>query len=164
MIVYLPYTIPSVVLSIVFLRVFSGTFGTSVSLLIIAFSVLIFPQMYQGIRNSMRTINIKQMVEAATMLSASQFQIFFRVIIPNLLPGIQVSILLSFSILIGEFALTQVLLGGYYETIQIMLYNYMNISSHIASAIVVAYFFIVLLTTIIALKVSKGILKDPLSR
>jgi putative spermidine/putrescine transport system permease protein len=159
-IVFLPYAIPSVVLSIVFLRMFSSTFGPSVVLLVIAFSVLILPQMYQGIRNSMRTINIKEMVDAATMLGASRFNAFCFVIIPNILPGIQVSVLLSFSILFGEFALTQVLLGGYYETVQIMLFNYLKISSHTASAIVVSYFVIILVTTYLALKLSKGKLNN----
>ncbi len=163
-IVFLPYAIPSVVLSIAFLRLFSGFSGPSVWLLILAFSVLILPQIYQGIRNSMRTINMKQMIEAATMLGASRFQSFGLVIVPNILPGIKVSALLSFSVLFGEFALTQVLLGGYYETIQMMLYKYSKLSSHLSSAIVISYFSIVLLITYFALKLSKRNLNNDMQR
>ena len=154
-IVFLPYAIPSVVLSIAFLRMFASSFGPSVWLLILAFSVLILPQMYQGIRNSMRTLNMKEMLDVAIVLGASRFQAFRFVIVPNIMPGIKISMLLSFSILFGEFALTQILLGGYYETIQMMLFKYFKLSSHVASAIVVTYFLIVLITTYCALRLSR---------
>lgn len=156
-IVLLPYVIPGVVLSIALIKLYSNTLGNSVWMLIFAYSVFILPFMYQGIRNSLRNINVKQLVEACELLGATKIQAFTKVVVANILPGIKVSILLSFSTLFGEFALVNLLIGGRYETIQIMLYKMLRESGHIASALVTTYFIIVLVISYIALNLSKSI-------
>ncbi|MCJ7690723.1 MAG: hypothetical protein MUO60_15605, partial [Clostridiaceae bacterium] len=60
-IVLLPYVIPGVVLAIALIKLFSSILGNSVWLLIFAYSIVILPFMYQGIRNSLRNINVKQL-------------------------------------------------------------------------------------------------------
>lgn len=156
-IVLLPYVIPGVVLSITLIKLYFNTLGNSVWMLIFAYSVFILPFMYQGIRNSLRNINVKQLVEACELLGATKIQAFTKVVVANILPGIKVSILLSFSTLFGEFALVNLLIGGRYETIQIMLYKMLRESGHIASALVTTYFIIVLVISYIALNLSKSI-------
>lgn len=156
-IVLLPYVIPGVVLAIALIKLFSNTLGNSIWLLIFAYSVFILPFMYQGIRNSLRNINVKQLVEACELLGATKTQAFTKVIAPNILPGIKVSVLLSFSILFGEFALVNLLLGGSFETIQIMLYKMLKESGHIASALVITYFTIILVLSYLGLNLSKSI-------
>ncbi|MBI6874199.1 ABC transporter permease [Clostridium aciditolerans] len=156
-IVLLPYVIPGVVLSIALIKLYFNTLGNSVWMLIFAYSVFILPFMYQGIRNSLRNINVKQLVEACELLGATKIQAFTKVVVANILPGIKVSILLSFSTLFGEFALVNLLIGGRYETIQIMLYKMLRESGHIASALVTTYFIIVLVISYIALNLSKSI-------
>lgn len=156
-VVLMPYVIPGVVLAISLIRVYDTTLGGTVWLLIFAYSVLVLPYMYQGIRNSLRTLNVKQLVEACELLGASKNQAFTKVVIPNILPGIKISILLSFSTLFGEFALVNLLIGGSFETVQMMLYNFLKESGHISSALVITYFTIVLIISYIAIKLSKSI-------
>lgn len=156
-IVLLPYVIPGVVLAIALIKLFSNTLGNSVWLLIFAYSVFILPFMYQGIRNSLRNINIKQLVEACELLGATKVQAFTKVVVANIMPGIKVSILLSFSTLFGEFTLINLLMGGRFETIQIMLYKMLRESGNIASALVITYFSIVLVISYIGLNLSKSI-------
>jgi putative spermidine/putrescine transport system permease protein len=155
-IVILPYVIPGVVLAIALIRLYSFILGNSVLLLILAYSVFILPYMYQGIRNSLRTINVTQLIEACELLGSTKNQAFRKVIIPNIMPGIKVSVLLSFSILFGEFVFVNLLLGGSFETIQIMLYQLLKESGHISSALVVTYFSIVLIVSYSALKLSSN--------
>ena len=156
-IVLLPYVIPGVVLAIALIKLFSNTLGNSVWLLIFAYCVFILPFMYQGIRNSLRNINVKQLVEACELLGATKIQAFTKVVVANILPGIKVSVLLSFSTLFGEFTLINLLIGGRYETIQIMLYKMLRESGHISSALVVTYFSVILVISYIGLNLSKGI-------
>lgn len=156
-IVLLPYVLPGVVLAIALIKLFSSTLGNSVWLLIFAYSIFILPFMYQGIRNSLRNINVKQLVQACELLGATKIQAFTKVVIANILPGIKVSVLLSFSTLFGEFALVNLLIGGRYETIQIMLYKMLRESGHISSALVTTYFVIVLVISYIGLNLSKSI-------
>jgi putative spermidine/putrescine transport system permease protein len=156
-IVLLPYVIPGVVLAIALIKLFSNTLGNSVWLLIFAYCVFILPFMYQGIRNSLRNINAKQLVEACELLGATKIQAFTKVIVANIIPGIKVSFLLSFSTLFGEFTLINLLIGGRYETIQIMLYKMLRESGRISSALVTTYFSIILLISYIGLNLSKGI-------
>lgn len=155
-IVLLPYVLPGVVLAIALIKLFSNTLGNSIWLLIFAYSVFILPFMYQGIRNSLRNINVKQLVEACELLGATKIQSFTKVVIANIIPGIKVSVLLSFSTLFGEFALVNLLIGGRYETIQIMLYKMLRESGHISSALVTTYFAIVLVISYIGLNLSKS--------
>ncbi|MDF2681499.1 MAG: ABC-type spermidine/putrescine transport system, permease component [Brevibacillus sp.] len=141
--VMLPYAIPGVVAAVGLIKVYSSgpiVLSGSIWLLVGAYFVVVLPYMYQGIRNSMRTIDAIRLVEAAELLGASRMQAFWKVIFPNILTGIIISTLLSFSTLFGEFVLANLLVGGHYETMQIYLIRRMEESGHLTSAIVVTYF------------------------
>jgi len=156
--VMLPYAIPGVVAAVGLIKIYSSgplVLSGTVTLLIGAYFIAILPYMYQGIRNSLRTVNATQLIEAAEMLGASKRQAFQRVVLPNIMPGIIVSSLLSFSILFGEFVLANLLVGGHYETIQIYLMRRMNESGHLSSAIVISYFIFVLLISWLILRFGK---------
>ena len=58
--------------------------------------------------------------------------------------------LLSFSFLFGEFVFANLLVGTRFETLQVYLYNVRNSSGHFSSALVISYFFVVLLVTWLA--------------
>lgn len=141
--VMLPYAIPGVVAAVGLIKLYSSgpiVLSGSIWILVGAYFVIVLPYMYQGIRNSMRTIDAIRLVEAAELLGASRMQAFWKVIFPNILTGIIVSTLLSFSTLFGEFVLANLLVGGHYETMQIYLIRRMEESGHLTSAIVVTYF------------------------
>ena len=57
------------------------------------------------------------------------------------------AVLLSVAMLFGEFALANLLVGGRFETLQIYLYQKINKSGHLGSAIVVTYYLLIVLIT-----------------
>jgi putative spermidine/putrescine transport system permease protein len=110
-----------------------------------AYCIIILPYVYQGIRNSMQAINMPMLIEAAEMLGASKLNAFFRVIVPNIIPGITVSSLLSVGIIFGDYVLIRNITGSSFQNVQIFLFLAMKRSSTEASAV----FVIIMATTFI---------------
>lgn len=157
-IVLLPYAIPGVIASVGLIQIYSKPpflLSGTVWLLMGAYFIIILPFMYQGIRNSLRNINVIELVQAAEILGATKTQTFIKVIVPNILSGILVSSLLSFSMLFGEFVMTNFLVGGRFETVQVYLKRLMSDSGHLSSAIVISYFLFIFIITTFAIKLSK---------
>lgn len=157
--VMMPYAVPPVVAAVGLIKIYSnGPFALSGSvwLLIAGYFIAILPYMYQGIRNSMRTVDSVQLIDAAELLGASKMRAFWSVVFPNILPGVLVSTLLSFSVLFGEFVLANLLIGGHYELIQIYLVRRMDENGHLASAVVVTYFLFILAISAIVLKLGRS--------
>lgn len=151
----LPYAVPGVVEAVALIKIYSNeplVLSGTIWILIGGFFVILLPYMYQGIRNSLRTVDAVKLMDAAELLGAGKWQAFRLVVLPNIWPGIVVSILLSFSILFGEFVLANLLVGGYYELVQVYLMRRMNESGHLASAIVVVYFVLILVVSGLVLK------------
>jgi putative spermidine/putrescine transport system permease protein len=149
------YAMPGVIMAVGLIRAYSDLSIPMILVVSGAYFVSILPYMYQGTRNSLRTIHAKSLMEAAEILGASPFTAFRKVIVPNILPGTIVSALLSFSILFGEFVIVNLLVGGQYETVQIYLYSKLTQSGHIASAVVVCYFFLMALVSAVIVKVTQ---------
>jgi len=161
----LPYGIPAVVGSVGLIKLYSdGPIQISGTpwILIGAYFITILPFMYQGIRNSLRTINAIQLVDAAELLGASKYQAFRTVVLPNIMSGILASTLLSVAMLFGEFTFANLLVGGQFETIQIYLLNQMNSSGHLSSAIVISYYILIIILTAVVLKLSSKKEKKPI--
>lgn len=157
-IVVLPYAVPGVVAAVGLIRAYSSgpinITGTAY-ILIGAYFIIILPYMYQGIRNSLLTVSAVELLNSAEMLGANRFKAFVTVIIPNIWPGIVTSTLLSFSVLFGEYVLTNMLVGGHIQTIQVYLYQRVNESGHLASAIAISYFLFILVLSMILMKLGK---------
>ncbi|MCK9918176.1 ABC transporter permease subunit, partial [Microbacteriaceae bacterium K1510] len=99
-VVMLPYAVPPVVAAVGLIKIYSSgpiALSGTLWLLIAAYFVAILPYMYQGIRNSMRTVDAVSLIDAAELLGATKLKAFRLVIFPNILPGVLVSTLLSFS-------------------------------------------------------------------
>nr|WP_209848258.1 ABC transporter permease [Paenibacillus sediminis] len=156
MLIVMTYAMPGVIIAVGLIRAYSGSRIPMILVTVGAYFVGILPYMYQGTRNSLRNIHAESLMEAAEMLGASRFTAFSKVIIPNILSGIIVSSLLSFSILFGEFVLVNLLAGGHFETIQTYLYQKLNTSGHIASAIVVCYFLLICVLSTIIVRVTRS--------
>ncbi|MCZ8510935.1 ABC transporter permease subunit [Paenibacillus filicis] len=160
--VMIPFAVPGVVAAVGLIKVYSSgpiVLSGTIWILIGAYYVLVLPYMYQGIRNNLRTIDAKRLMEAAEVLGASKIKGFTSVIMPNMVTGMLVSALLSFSILIGEFVLANFLIGGYYETIQIYLMRRLNENGHLASAIVITYFLTVAAISWMMLRLGRRFVK-----
>jgi putative spermidine/putrescine transport system permease protein len=156
--ILLPFAVPPVVSSVGLLNLYgSGPLamvGTPWILIGCYFTVAL-PFMYRAITNNLQAINLRDLMDAAQLLGASTFQAAFLVVLPNLRKGLMIALLLSFSFLFGEFVFANLLVGTRYETLQVYLNNMRNSSGHFNSALVISYFFFVLLLTWAANRLNK---------
>ena len=155
LLILLPFAIPPIVSSVGLLQLYSKEpiilTGTPWILIGANFTVAL-PFMYRAIANSMNAMNLEDMTEAAHLLGASTWQIFFYIVVPNARKGLIVALFLCFSLLIGEFVFANLLAGTQYETVQVYLFNVRHKSGHYSSAIVISYFIMMLVMTMLAIK------------
>ena len=64
--------------------------------------------------------------EAAAILGANRRQIFFRVTLPQILPGIVSSTLICFSFNLGAFEAPFIIGGGFPDTLPVVAWRYFN--------------------------------------
>ncbi len=151
--VMLPFAMPGVVMAVGLLKLYSSgplPIAGTVWILIGSYFTVGLPYMYQGIRNSLKNMDLHTLMEAAELLKATKVKAFLYVVLPNISKGVLVATLLTFSVLFGEFVLANILAGGGYETIQVYLYSKNQASGHFTSVIVISYFvFIALISGII---------------
>lgn len=151
--ILMPFAVPPVVSSVGLLQLYSQPplllTGTP-WILIGCYFTIALPFIYRAIANNMQAINIRELIDASHLLGASTWQAALLVVLPNLRKGALIAVLLSFSFLIGEFVFANILVGTSYETLQVYLYNVRNASGHFSSALVISYFFVVLLVTWLA--------------
>lgn len=101
MICMVPNSLKGVTIAIPILALYAGTptiFSNRMVMLVCIYSISILPFVYQGIRNNLHGINVRQLLEAAEILGAGKLYAFIRIILPNMLSGILVSSLLALSI------------------------------------------------------------------
>ncbi|MFP1738108.1 ABC transporter permease [Lonsdalea quercina] len=151
--ILLPFAVPPIVSSVGLLQLYSSAplmlTGTP-WILIGCYFTIALPFIYRAITNNLQAINLRELIDAAHLLGASTWQAAWRVVLPNLRKGAFIAVLLSFSFLIGEFVFANLLVGSRYETLQVYLFNMRNGSGHFTSALVISYFFVVLLVTWLA--------------
>ncbi len=146
----IPYAIQGIILAIGVLSLYSGLpepLSNRIVMLILTYCIVVLPYLYRGIKNSLNSINAALLLETAQVLGASRFHAFFAVIVPNIVPGITVSVMLSVSILFGDFVIVNIIAGSYYTTAQIYLYRLLFESGQISSAVVCILFALTLLMT-----------------
>ena len=159
----IPYALQGVILSISIISLYSGTstlLSNRMLMLFGAYTVLVLPYIYQGIRNSMNAINAGMLIQAAEMLGCGKFTAYWKVVLPNVFSGILVSALLAQSIVFGDFVLANNIAGNNYQNIQVFLNRRMFTSSGIASAIVVVIFLVVFVITGLVMKLEKRDAKE----
>lgn len=144
----LPHTLKGVILALGVLALYAGAdgiLGNRILMLIFVYCISIFPYVYQGIRNNLEAINIKQLVEAAEILGASKLYAFIRVVVPNMISGMLVSALLSMSIIFSDYAIVKIIAGSRYLTSQQLLYNSRFLPGQQASVMILFLFAMILL-------------------
>jgi putative spermidine/putrescine transport system permease protein len=122
----IPNSLKGVVIAIPVLSLYAGKgtfFSNRMVMLVCIYCISILPFVYQGIRNNLRGINVRQILEAAEILGAGKLYAFIRIIMPSMLAGILVSSLVSLSAVFGDFTILKIIVGNRYETIQMLLYN-----------------------------------------
>jgi putative spermidine/putrescine transport system permease protein len=150
----LPFGIPTVVLALALVRVYSVTpLSRSPVLLLGAVIVYSMPFMYRPVANAMQAIDAHTLTEAGQSLGANSFWILMRIIVPNILPGILSGSLLVFATVFAEFTLTRLIVGASFKTFPLLLVEYTRINGNIASAFSVISFSIAWLVSLLILKV-----------
>lgn len=147
----IPYSIQGIILAISLIAIYgnSSTFlANRILLLTFAYTVIISPYIYQGIKNALGTIDPLPILEAAEVLGASKFYAFFRLVVPALRSGLLATSLLAGGLLFGDFVLVNILAGSYYETMAIKLNRVMYYSGNQAAVISVILFIIMTLLSV----------------
>lgn len=110
-------------------RVFIDTFGVQIAFTwlatVLAAAVISFPLMYRSARGALAQVD-KGMLEAARSLGLGEWRIFWRIHLPNALPGIISGGLLAFARGLGEFGATAMLAGniaGKTRTLPLAVYS-----------------------------------------
>ncbi len=150
----IPYTVQGVILSVSILSLYvggSGFFASRLVMLMGAYCIIILPYTYQGIRNSMRAVNMPMLLDAAQMLGCSRIEAFFKVVVPNIMPGIIVSSLLAVGIIFGDYVLIRNLAGSTVTNVQMYLYQVMKADSRKSSATFILIMLVMFLITAVVL-------------
>ena len=122
----IPNSLKGIIIAIPVLSLYAGSpsiLGDRMVMLVCIYCISTLPFVYQGIRNNLHGINVKQLIEAAEILGAGKLYAFCRIILPNMMAGILVSSLISLSSIFGDFTILKIIVGNRYETIQMLLYN-----------------------------------------
>lgn len=149
-----PYTVQGVILSVSILSLYvggKGFFASRVVMLTGAYCIIILPYVYQGIRNSMRSVNMPMLLDAAQMLGCSRIEAFFKVVVPNIMSGIIVSSLLAVGIIFGDYVLIRNLAGSTVTNLQMYLYQVMKADSRKSSATFILIMLVMFLITTVVL-------------
>ena len=104
-----------------------------------ALFITALPIVYLSLNNQMRLINLKELVDAAETLGAPMSTIIIQVLFPNIRIGATLVSLMIFSSVFGEYMLTNLLIGGRFQTVRIYMLRRMNENGHLASAVMVLY-------------------------
>ncbi len=92
---------------------------------VLAASVISLPLMYRSARGALSQVD-KGMLEAASSLGIPEWRIFWRIHLPNALPGIIAGGLLAFARGLGEFGATAMIAGniaGRTRTLPLAVYS-----------------------------------------
>ena len=118
----LPLTIPAIVLVVGLGEIYNKIQHYSLSALMLfwVYVILALPYAYRALAAGLNAIDVTTLSEAARSLGASWFSVIVRVIAPNMRQGILNALLLTASLVLGEFTIAYLLL---YNNLQVELYS-----------------------------------------
>lgn len=145
----LPFTIPGIILVTGLIQLYADLPIPKLLILVLAISLLSLPLTYQALDNAFIGRDFRAMFEQALVLGDSPFKAFLKVIMPNIRAGILVAMLLTFTSAFGEYVLTNILLGGNFETLKIYMYRLMQSNGQASSVLTTIYFVFLALVSLI---------------
>ena len=118
----LPLTIPAIVLVVGLGPIYNQIQHYSLSSLMLfwVYVILALPYAYRALAAGLSAIDVPTLSEAARSLGASWFTVMVRVIVPNMRQGILNALLLTWSLVLGEFTIAFLLL---YNNLPVELYS-----------------------------------------
>jgi putative spermidine/putrescine transport system permease protein len=118
----LPLTIPAIVLVVGLGPIYNRIQHYSVSSLMLfwVYVVLALPYAYRALAAGLNAIDVTTLSEAGRSLGASWFTVMLRVIVPNMRQAVLNALLLTWSLVLGEFTIAFLLL---YNNLPVELYS-----------------------------------------
>jgi putative spermidine/putrescine transport system permease protein len=118
----LPLTIPAIVLVVGLGPIYNRIqhYELSALMLFWVYVILALPYAYRALAAGLGAIDVTTLSEAARSLGASWFTVIVRVIAPNMRQSILNAVLLTWSLVLGEFTIAYLLL---YTNLQVELYS-----------------------------------------
>jgi len=108
----IPFALPYVVIAFGLMQ-FSGILAPQYQgtfpLLVAGHAAIAFPFVYWAVDGAMSAAGIERLSETAEACGASPIQTIWRVVLPNISPGLVTGGLLSFAASFGEFAMAQII-------------------------------------------------------
>ncbi|MET0439682.1 MAG: molybdate ABC transporter permease subunit [Devosia sp.] len=130
--------------------------------LVIGGAIASLPFMVQPLRNAFAAID-EDVMEAADTLGASARQRFVRVVLPLAMPGYLVGAIMAFAHTMGEFGVVLMIGGnipGQTKVLSIAIYDFVERleweKAHIVAGSMVAFAFLVIFSTLMIGRRSKG--------
>ena len=118
----LPLTIPAIVLVVGLGSIYNRIqhYELSALMLFWVYVILALPYAYRALAAGLTAIDVTTLSEAARSLGASWFTVIVRVIAPNMRQAILNALILTASLVLGEFTVAYLLL---YNNLQVELYS-----------------------------------------
>ncbi|WP_281165445.1 ABC transporter permease [Liquorilactobacillus sicerae] len=149
----LPFTIPGIILVTGLIQLYSNVPISKLLILILAISLLTLPLTYQTLDNAFIARDFRGMFEQALILGDKPLNAFIKVIVPNIKSGILISMLLTFTSAFGEYVITNLLLGGDFETLKIYMYRLMQSNGQASSVLTTIYFVFLALISLVMINI-----------
>ena len=153
--VILPYAVPGIVLALGLLRLYSGNYGIVLTgtpwVLIFGYMPLAASLYYIPIKNNLRGLQVAEIFEAGRLAGASDLAIMRRIILPCVTQGLVIGLVMNFTLAISDFVYANLLVGGHFPTLQIFIGVLSGGSGRLISAVITAYFIVVLVATLIVI-------------
>lgn len=134
----IPITIPTVVLVVGFVPVYSAVvaiFGSAPWTLSFAVGVIVLPYAYRPIAANMAALDLVVLSEAALSLGASWGSVLGRVILPNLRRGIFAASFITIAVVLGEYTIATFLSRNVFQT---ALYQLQHTDPYVGAIFAVA--------------------------
>lgn len=152
--VIMPYAVPGIALALGLMRIYSGQYGVQLNgtpwVLIFGYVPLGASFYYLPIKNNLRAVPVQEIIEAGHLVGAGDLAIMRRVILPAIARGLVVGLVMNFALAISEFVYANLLVGGFYPTLQIFMNVLRQGSGRLTSVVVTVYFIVVwILSTLV---------------
>jgi putative spermidine/putrescine transport system permease protein len=120
----IPITIPSVVLVVGFIPIYSvvaRVFGSTPWTLAFAVGIIVLPYAYRPIAANLAGLDVVTLSEAGRSLGASWGNVLARIIVPNLRRGILSSVFITIAVVLGEYTIASFLSRNTCQTALLLL-------------------------------------------
>lgn len=119
-----PITIPSIVLVVGFVPVYSVVaqiFGSYPWTLSFAVGIIVLPYAFRPIAANLAAVEVVVLSEAGRSLGASWLSVMIRIILPNLRRGIFASSFITIAVVLGEYTIASFLSQNTFQTALVLL-------------------------------------------